>query len=305
MSHLLRPCQPGGLLLALTLAAMGSAQAQTSPPPPSNGAPRWVGHFTVLAGNATVGGLTGGLLQKLRGGSFKDGFARGALGGVVLYAGKRVAAQSFWGAGLLGREINALGVSVVRNASDGRPTLSRLFVPLGPLPLRTVLDLSHGLRIQPQLDVAAAGWMLYGLYETRLTPDWAQSLSGGAMVFRADRRLILDQGNPLGGFTVSRSIFASDPLALAGAVTGAAAWHGVLAHERVHVLQQDFVLTAWSQPLAELALGRLPGGRAVSRYVAVDALDWVVGTVKVIVSGSVNYDRNFPTEMEAYFLTGK
>jgi hypothetical protein len=168
------------------------------------------------------------------------------------------------------------------------------------LPLRANLDLGKGVRVRPQLDLAAAGWLAYGLYETRLVPDIGASLSGGSMVFRADRREILDSGRPLGGFTVARSIFASDPLVLAGAT-----WSEVLAHERVHVLQQDFVLASWSEPLADFALQRLPGGRSFSRYVAVDALDWLVGTVKVIVSGSATFDRDFPTEMEAYFLTGR
>jgi hypothetical protein len=259
-----------------------------------------VGHFAVLAGNATVGALTGGILQKLKGGSFKDGFARGALGGAVIYAGKRIAVQDFWGAGLLGREVNAVGVSVVRNASEGEPSLSRLFLPLGPLPLRTTIDLRNGLHVQPQLDVSAAGWFFYGLFETRLMPDVGRSLSSGAAVFRADRRRILDSGRTVGGFTVARSVFLSDPLAL----PGAGDWETVVAHERVHVLQQDFVLSAWSQPLAELALHRLPGGRAVTRYFAVDALDWVVGTVMTIVSSSPDLD-SFPTELEAHFLAGR
>lgn len=297
MTPVFRWHRSGVLLLALSFAGVVPARGQAGP---FSQRPRWVGHFTVLAGNATIGALTGGILQKLKGGSFRDGFARGALGGAVEYVGKRVVVQDFWGAGLLGREINAVGVSLVRNASDGRPSLSRLLLPVGPLPLRANLQLAGGLRVQPQLDLSAAGWMVYGLYETRLMPDFGASWSSGAMVFRADRRLILDSGRPLGGFTVARSIFASDPLVLQGE-----AWSEVLAHERVHVLQQDFVLAAWSEPLANLVLGRLPGGRSFSRFVAVDALDWLVGTVKAVVSGSAQFDRNFPTEMEAYFLTGR
>ncbi len=300
MDHVSRLRLSGGLLLALSFAGITPARTQTPPPPVSPDAPRWVGHFTVLAGNATIGALTGGVLQKLKGGSFKDGFARGALGGAMGYAGKRIAVQNFWGAGLLGREINAVGVSVVRNASDGRPTFSRLFLPLGPLPLRATLDLSNGLQVQPQLDLSAMGWLTYGLLETRLMLDGGKSLSSGAVVFQADRRRILDSGRTVGGFAVARSIFLSDPLAFPG--TGD--WATVVAHERVHVLQQDFVLSAWSQPLADLALYRLPGGRAVSRYVAVDALDWVVGTVMSIVSSSPDLDR-FPTELEAHFLAGR
>jgi hypothetical protein len=260
-----------------------------------------VGHFTVLAGNATIGALTGGILQKLRGGSFKDGFARGALGGAVIYGAKRVVVQRFWGAGLLGREIDAVGVSVVRNASDGRPSLSRLFLPVGPLPFRAILDLSNGFRVQPQLDLSAAGWMIYGLYETRLYPDVGQSLSSGAAVFQADRRHIIDSGHDLAGFAASRSIFLSDPRA----TPYLGDWGAVLAHERVHVLQQDFVLSAWSQPLAEFALQRLPGGRVVSRYVAVDAMDWVVGAVGAIVAGSLYQEERLPHELEAHFLAGR
>ena len=81
-------------------------------------------------------------------------------------------------------------------------------------------------------------------------------------------------------------------------------WGALVAHERVHVLQQDFVLSAWSQPLAERALHYLPGGRAVSRFVAVDAVAWVVGTAMGIFAGSLNQDA-FPTELEAHFLAGR
>ena len=34
-------------------------------------------NWTLLSANAVSGGLTGGLIQELRGGSFKDGFTRG------------------------------------------------------------------------------------------------------------------------------------------------------------------------------------------------------------------------------------
>lgn len=80
-----------------------------------------------------LGGLTAGIVQRLRGGSFSDGFARGAVGGAVAYAGRRIAAERFDGAGLLGRQVGAVGASVVRNASERRPSLERLFFPAGPL----------------------------------------------------------------------------------------------------------------------------------------------------------------------------
>jgi hypothetical protein len=301
-----RVCHSRPSLLIVASVALGVARAAAAQAPPftitpvSPETPRWVGHFTVLAGNATIGALTGGVLQKLKGGSFKDGFVRGALGGTVIYAGKRAAAQDFWGAGLLGREINAVGVSMVRNASDGEATFSRLYLPLGPLPLRAALGLQNGVHLQPQLDLSAAAWLTYGLVESRLSMDVTRSVSSGAAVFQADRRRILDAGTTLGGFAVARSIFLSDPLAL----PGAGDWDGVVAHERVHVLQQDFVLTAWSQPLAEFALGRVAPGRVLNRYAAVDVLDWVVGAVASIFTSSRRWD-GFPTELEAEFLSGR
>jgi len=283
----------------LVLARVATAQ---TPPititPVSPETPRWVGHFTVLAGNATLGALTGGVLQKLKGGSFKDGFVRGALGGAVIYAGKRTAALDFWGAGLLGREVNAVGVSMVRNASDGQGTFSRLFLPLGPLPVRVTVGLTDGFHVQPQLDLSAAAWLTYGLVESRLSLDLGQSLSSGAAAFRADRRQLLEDGVSLGGFAVARSVFLSDPLAFPVPFD----WGKVVAHEQVHVLQQDFVLTAWSQPLAEAVLGRVAAGRMLNRYAAVDGLDWVLGALKGLLTNSPTWD-GFPTELEAEFLT--
>ncbi|MBI2401486.1 MAG: hypothetical protein HYV20_01850, partial [Gemmatimonadetes bacterium] len=78
----------------------------------------------------------------------------------------------------------------------------------------------------------------------------------------------------------------------------------VLAHERVHVLQQVFVLTAWSDPFARLALDRFGAGRWMQRHVTVDALGWVVGTVRRLTYGSDQLER-FPAEFEARFFTAR
>lgn len=285
-----------GLGLALPAVAQGPPVNLTPLGPET---PRWVGHFTVLAGNATLGAITGGVLQKLRGGSFKDGFVRGALGGAVIYAGKRTVVQDFWGAGLLGREIHAVGVSMVRNASDGEATFSRLFLPLGPLPVRATVGLTNGFRVRPQLDVSAAAWLTYGLVESRLRLDLGESFSSGAAVFEADGRRIIDNGISIGGFTAGRSIFLSDPRALL-----TVAPRDVVSHERVHVLQGDFVLTAWSEPLTRALLRPVPGGPFVTRHAAVDVLDWVVGALNRIIYDPKGFSR-FPTELEAEFLSGR
>ncbi len=286
------------LLLAGTMPARGQAPPVTFPPSPAT--PRWVGHFTVLAGNATIGALTGGVLQKLKGGSFKDGFVRGALGGAVGHAGKRVAAERFWGAGLLGREVHAIGVSMVRNASQGEPTFSRLFLPLGALPVRATVGTGNGIRVQAQFDLVAVGWIAGGLLGSRLALDLAQSISSGTPVFQAEDRWLVDSEHGVRGFAVARAVFLGDPALYPGVGVSQA---DVLAHERVHVLQQDFVLTAWGDPFAAWALNHFGAGRWMSRYSTVDALGWVVGAVSHLTYGTDRQER-FPTELEARFLTG-
>src|SRR5688500_10942351 len=120
------------LLVGLLLSGPRPLSAQTDTTSVLT-TPTWVGQFTVAGANALLSGVTAGVIQELRGGSFSDGFARGALGGVVIYAGKRVAMDRFAGAGLLGREVAAVGTSMVRNAADGVGLLDRVVLPVGPV----------------------------------------------------------------------------------------------------------------------------------------------------------------------------
>ena len=292
----LRPSLPLAGLALLALARAGAAQSRLTIDPTPADTPRVVGRFAVLLGNAAIGGLTGGTLQTLRGGSFKDGLVRGALGGTVMYAGKRVAVQEFWGAGLLGREINAVGVSMVRNASDGERTWSRLYLPIGPLPIRATLDLVNGFRVAPQLDASAAGWLAAGLLTSGLRLNVAESISSGAPVFEAYGRWLKDSRHEVRAYAVSRSVFLGDPALYCFASPPVR--YDVLAHELVHVLQQDFVLTAWSDPFARWALGWFGAGRWTQRYVTVDALGWSTGTASRLMYGADQRGR-FPTEVEA------
>lgn len=288
------------LLLAAWVAFSIPARAQdpVSPPPPGSATPRWEGHVAVLAGNVALGALTGGVLRLLRGGSFGDGLVRGALGGAVSYTAKRIVVQRFPGAGLLGREVNAVGVSIVRNAADGVPTFSRLFLPLGPLPVRARVTLAGGFGVEPRLDLGDALWLADGLATSGLRLDVGESVSSGAPVFQAAGRWLDNGDHDTRGYAVSRAIFLGDPTLYQQLPAPPAL---VLSHERVHVLQQDFVLTAWSDPLADATLARLGPGRWVSRYVAVDALGWVPGMMSRLSYGADGRDRS-PAELEARFL---
>ena len=260
-----RRCAGVALTCAIVLA--GSLRAQVSLGSP----PSWVDHFSALAGNAGLGALTAGILQALRGGSFTDGFARGALGGSVVYWGKRVSAEGFWGAGLAGREIAAFGTSVVRNAARGRPTLGRLVLPVGPLPVWLAVERRSGLTVTPRLDLLGAAWLGFNWTDRRLSLDLSNSVSAGVPVFNADRRAILDGDRLASGIMVARTIVLSDPTTRFPADLA-----HTFAHERIHVVQSDFALGAWNDALMDWLLPRVPAGTLLNRYAALDVVSNLV-----------------------------
>ena len=218
--------------------------------------PTWVGEVTFLGANSLIGALTGGVLQKIRGGSFSDGFARGALGGGIVYLGKRVTVARFDGAGFLAREIAAVGTSIVRNASDGVPTLSRFVFPVGPTRLHVTPAAENPLRMT--VDLAELVWMTYAVAEPALSLRVGKSLSAGAAVFIAENRSIRRDDEIIEGLTGPGSIF------LAG--RGVSNPDAIFAHERVHIIQRDFYSQAWFLPLERWLLRNTPIA-PVQRYV--------------------------------------
>ena len=248
-----------------------------------------VGEAAFLSVNAVVGGLTAGLWQELTGGSFAEGLAGGVLGGSVVYAGKRVAASSFPGAGFLGRDLAATGSSVVRNAAEARPLLDSLSLPAGPFRLYVSPRVLEAPRVE--LELSDLYWTAYGLAESRLELDLSGSLSSGAPVFRSDRSLLSGSGESIHGAAAGGVIFLS-PM-------GEGQRQETLAHERVHVLQLDFVHQAWLRPLEAKLARRLPheGWRRRLDYdVIFPALRWTAG----LLGPDVGVDG--PIEAEAEFL---
>lgn len=290
-------------ILAIAAAAAGSPRAlaaQTGDAPPICPSPQcieipsWVGQFTILSGNAVLGGLTAGVLQRARGGSFRDGFTRGFFGGATVYAGKRLSVEDFDGAGLLGRQVAAVGSSVVRNASDGRPSLERLMFAAGPL--RVHVDRREGWHFRPTLDATATVTALYALAEPELKLDAGASLSAGAPVFRVEEKLLVgvfgDQ--EAAGLELGFNMFLSQIERF-----GPEYHRRVFAHERVHVLQGDFFFLAWSDPIIGHLAERIPGGARVRPYVDVDLGDLMIGILEVTAFRA--YERR-PWELEAEWL---
>jgi hypothetical protein len=287
---------PAVLLTARPLPAVAQAADVIGPVPAQEDvwtAPRWVGDVTFAASNALLAGMTAGVFQRLRGGQFGDGFARGAVAGVVAYTGRRIGAQQFDGAGLLGRQVSAVGVSMARNAGDGRPSLERLMFPIGPLHLH--VDRGDGLVVRPKLHVVglAQAMRLALRDETRF--DGSASLSAGAPVFRAPGHVLRFEDEDAAGLALHGSIVLGEG--------GPGGPERVFAHERVHIIQGDYVFLAWNDPLEAWLIGRSGPTRAAYQYLDFGAVLHVaaIGLSRVV---TVPWDQR-PHELEASFLEGR
>lgn len=293
--------QPVGLcsiVLALLLSAVPSSSQSRLVAADHEGArwnpPVWTGELTFLAVNSLLGGVTAGVRQEWQGGSFRDGFTRGSFGGILVYAGRRVSTQQFGGAGLLGRELSALGVSVVANASERRPTFERLFLPVGPLHI--YLDRARPRPVQIKLDAVTVFSTMQAALQPELRFDAAASVSAGAPVFRAPRRRLIVGGDTVHGFVRGGTIFLSGILPADRA-------QRTFPHERVHVLQNDFAFLAWSDPVERWLANRSPVGRILYRHIDVGlvgaAVPWAFYYLFGVESGSQL------GEIEAYYLEGR
>lgn len=276
------------LLAALTLGGAAPSLAQDSS---EWRAPRWVGDVTFVGSNALLGGLTAGVAQSLRGGDFRDGFARGALGGATAYVGRRVAAEGFDGAGLLGRQISSVGASMVRNASEGRPTLETMVFALTPV--RFHVDRSDGWEVSPKVNVRDLFWLASFVLRSEAEFDLSKSISAGAPVFHSPMRSFIDpNGENVDGIQVSGVIGLSDvPDDLL---------RSAFAHERVHVLQHDFALLLWSDPVEARLMGSHPITARLYRHLEPGV---VFPGLRRLTYGALSIDHSRqPAEIEAMFL---
>jgi hypothetical protein len=256
-------------------------------------APRWVGEFATLSANAFLAGMTAGITQRLGGRSFGDGFVRGALGGAVVYGGKRLVVERFDGAGLLGREVAAVGSSMVRNASDGVALFDELILPFGPIRLYVR---PADRTVQPKLDALAFGWTIYGIAESELSFDAGESLSAGAPVFVTDGKVIQSSNTDS---THAAGLTESGVIVLAAVPAAGAEFRArAFAHERVHILQGDHIFTTWTDPLESRLLRSVPAAARIGRWADVGLSTDVLRVFGIFFD---DYDER-PWELEAAFL---
>ena len=272
------------LILSLTLvpAAATAQKPCTDPgspcPDPEIGASTVRLEVTGVALNAALGGLTSGLAAVMRGEPFVHAFFPGAAGGALVYGGKRLAATRGPAAGLAGRQLAAVGGSVVRNATRGDPALSSVTLPLGPLRV----DLGAGRAARARVDLAPL--VVAGVFMLRedAALDPGSSLSAGALVFRTDRG---QHGSHAAGVILLRGDTGlyDDPL--------------LFSHERVHVLQYDQAQLAWGAPAEAWLLSGTAAGRRLNRWLDLGLTAGLEGLLNL----AVPYDDR-PWEREAYTL---
>ncbi len=255
-------------------------------------APRWAGEFATMSANGMLGALTAGFAQHFRGGSFQDGFVRGAMGGVIVYAGKRISSERFSGAGLLGRGVAAAGSSAVRNAGTAAPSFSRLTLPLGLL----WLDIDTPTwELGARVDPAALAWVVYAIAEPELKIDWSGTLSAGTPLFLTNNKSLRLPGDSIhtAGVTNAGTVFLADVPAF-----GPDHARRQSAHERVHVIQEDQLAIMWTDPLGGWALRRTPGLSGAGPLLVVNLSTEILR----LLGGAIPEHSDRPWELESIFL---
>ena len=205
--------------------------------------------ITTLGINTALGVVVVGAGQLLRREPSAAGLWRGALGGGVAFAGKRVAVEPFYGAGLLGRQLHAAGTFLVDHAARGAESSPLLMLPVGPVRLH--VRISEGLEVRPRFDLASGMATVYAATRPGMHWDATASLSAGALVFRTKGRTA---GSDASG-THSAGVLwieADEADWRAGSA------RRLFAHERVHVLQHDLAQALVGLPLQGALKARAP-----------------------------------------------
>jgi hypothetical protein len=235
-----------------------------------------------MAINALFGATSAAVTALVRGEPVRPALLGGAVGGMLIYMGKRLAVDPADGAGMAGRQLAAVGGSIQRNAADGRPPFSELALPVGPL--RLYLRPGHGVRLK--LDAATTLAALHFGLVRHARFDASASLSSGALVFR----------DPEGGPTQVGNRFAVGE-AGAGSLL-LADDSNALAHELIHVLQYDQGLVSVGEPLERALAGLHPLAGALHERVDFG----LAAGLHLLGNHSLAYDDR-PWEWEAGLLS--
>lgn len=272
----------------------GSAADVAAPPCPwlpSPGAPSVArAQLVNFTTTAALGAVTAGVRAWREQRPIWRAIAGGALGGAAVYAGKRIVGTGGRGTGFLGREVVAVGASMVRNASDGRGVLAAAILPVGPLRVHLGELPDNGVgapRTRVRLDLAGTIALAFMATRPGARFDTRASLSAGVPVFRGVRMT----DRYYGARTLANVVAV-------GAGVDPTAERATIAHEMVHVTQYDASATAWGEEAERVLLPRLPGGPLLRRVADAGVVVALFGAGNSLVS----YGSR-PWEREAYLMS--
>lgn len=242
-----------------------------------------------LAINGALGGFSAAMFALARGKNPWRAALVGFGGGVTMGAGKQIAGQRFDGAGLLGRQVAALGTSFVRSASEDTMVV---IVPVGPMTLEvrpSAVD-----RVRPRVNVVAATTMLYYIIRDDTRLDVGATVSAGAPVFRFPTETVSTRD----GIIFGRMDFGTIVLGAKPSVLDEQR-RMTLPHESIHVVQYDFLEQALSLPLERGILRKLGVRTGFLRHVDLGAISMMLAGV---LQMHMDYEDR-PWEREAVILT--
>lgn len=209
----------------------------------------WTNDLTLGLANAAVTGSVAGIAAVIRGEDFWTAARSGAIGGAVLYSGKRVASLDGSGFRWLGRAVGSTGIAFARNGAEGLHMGERFLFPLGPVTL--YVRPSHIDKVHWSVDLEDIATLTYGAVHPDFHFDWAESLKSGFAVFNATPGYLIEKTRGYTG-AVSGSVVFIDRRAPGPR-------QRVLDHEYVHLLQNAAFDELVSDPVEGWTLGEVFG----------------------------------------------
>ena len=234
------------------------------------------GDFAVLGANLALGALSAGLGAWLSDRSFSDAFARGALGGAIGYAGKRIVVTEWPFGPALGRSVAAAGNSIITSAYRGSRLLDSLQIPVGFM--RLTFPTNRPALPNVELNLRGLAATLFAATQPDLSLDWGRSLAALTPVFDAQRSRIRSNDRFVDGLAIASVVL------LDGSPLGQS--DRVFRHEMVHILQHDFMDMVWDRPAETWARQQIPWAGYVPRFIFAGVLvPYVVGGIDAIGRG--------------------
>lgn len=287
----------GAAALAATMP-LAEAMAQRLPPPPPEPPPAPPEQITPLstqervahlAINGALGGFSAAMYALARGKNPWRAAYKGFGGGVTMGVGKQVAGRRFDGGGLIGRQLAAVGTSLVRSASEDTTVL---LVPVGPM----TLEVRPGAvdRVRPRVNLVSTATVLYYVIRSDTRIDMRATLSAGAPVFRFPTETVTTRDGIIFGRMDFGTILLGSPPSVLDEQR-----RMTLPHESIHILQYDFLDQALTLPVERAILRKLGVGPGFLRHVD-------LGATSVLLAGVLQMHMDYddrPWEREAVLLT--